>query len=88
MACPYLIMVIEALWLCCVQIQGKDRALVAEAGLKLDLEGTYIARSYIEQVCMRMNSLHSIAASLMLSYSIDYEGLAYRSRNRQICRRS
>ena len=33
-----------------LQIQGKDRAQVAEAGTKLDLDGTYIARSYIEQV--------------------------------------
>ena len=35
-----------------MQIQGKDRALVAEAGTRLDLDGTYIARSYIEQVCV------------------------------------
>lgn len=33
-----------------VQIQGKDRLAVAEAGNKLGLDGTYIARSYIEQV--------------------------------------
>ncbi len=52
MACPCSVTVMECWWPCFVQIQGKDRALVAEAGLKLDLEGTYIARSYIEQVCM------------------------------------
>lgn len=34
-----------------VQIQGKDRLAVAEAGKQLGLDGTYIARSYIEQVC-------------------------------------
>ncbi len=34
-----------------VQIQGKDRKQVAAAGKALGLEGTYIARSYIEQVC-------------------------------------
>lgn len=33
-----------------VQIQGKDRNAVAAAGRALGLEGTYIARSYIEQV--------------------------------------
>ena len=36
--------------MCCMQIQGKDRAAVAEAGHRLGLDGTYIARSYIEQV--------------------------------------
>ena len=34
-----------------VQIQGKDRKQVAAAGKALGLDGTYIARSYIEQVC-------------------------------------
>ncbi|KAA6424132.1 MAG: uridine-cytidine kinase C-like [Trebouxia sp. A1-2] len=33
-----------------VQVQGKDRLAVAEAGRRLGLDGTYIARSYIEQV--------------------------------------
>ncbi len=33
-----------------VQIQGKDRNSVAQAGKALGLDGTYIARSYIEQV--------------------------------------
>lgn len=33
-----------------VQVQGKDRDLVAEMGSQLELEGTYIPRSYIEQV--------------------------------------
>ena len=33
-----------------LQIQGKDRSVVAEAGRRLGLDGTYIARSYIEQV--------------------------------------
>ena len=33
-----------------LQIQGKDRAGVAAAGSALGLDGTYIARSYIEQV--------------------------------------
>ncbi|XP_024533969.1 uridine-cytidine kinase C isoform X2 [Selaginella moellendorffii] len=33
-----------------VQIQGKDRSLVADIGKKLGLEGSYIPRSYIEQI--------------------------------------
>ena len=33
-----------------MQVQGKDRLAVAEAGRRLGLDGTYIARSYIEQV--------------------------------------
>ena len=32
-----------------VQVQGRDRELVAETGRKLGLEGSYIPRSYIEQ---------------------------------------
>ena len=36
----------------CVVHQGKDRDLVKAAGDKLGLEGTYIPRSYIEQVMM------------------------------------
>lgn len=31
-------------------VQGKDRDLVAEAGRRLGLEGSYIAHSYIELV--------------------------------------
>ncbi|KAL3678501.1 hypothetical protein R1sor_021457 [Riccia sorocarpa] len=33
-----------------IQIQGKDRLTVGEVGTKLGLEGTYIPRSYIEQI--------------------------------------
>ena len=33
-----------------VQVQGKDRAVVEEAGRRLGLEGTYIPHSYIELV--------------------------------------
>lgn len=33
-----------------LQVQGKDRTLVGEVGKQLGLEGTYIPRSYIEQV--------------------------------------
>ena len=33
-----------------VQVQGKNRELVAETAHKLGLDGTYIPRSYIEQV--------------------------------------
>ena len=47
---------------CCMQIQGKDRAAVAEAGRRLGLDGTYIARSYIEQVTtLHCPSLHLTA---------------------------
>lgn len=43
-----------------LQIQGKDRLAVAEAGKQLGLDGTYIARSYIEQV----NPQHASLAPL------------------------
>jgi uridine kinase len=33
-----------------VQVQGRDRLLVQEIGKKLGLEGTYVPRSYIEQM--------------------------------------
>ncbi|KAJ7521313.1 hypothetical protein O6H91_19G047600 [Diphasiastrum complanatum] len=33
-----------------VQVQGKDRSLVAEAAKNLGLEGSFIPRSYIEQI--------------------------------------
>ena len=33
-----------------LQVQGKDRDVVGEIGRRLGLEGTYIPRSYIEQV--------------------------------------
>ncbi|EFJ05331.1 hypothetical protein SELMODRAFT_449187 [Selaginella moellendorffii] len=33
-----------------IKIQGKDRSLVADIGKKLGLEGSYIPRSYIEQI--------------------------------------
>ena len=40
-----------------VQIQGKDRNQVAAAGKALGLDGTYIARSYIEQVRWRLHKI-------------------------------
>ncbi len=33
-----------------LQVQGKERELVAQTGRQLGLDGTYIPRSYIEQV--------------------------------------
>ena len=39
-------MVITGSW----QVQGKDRALVADIARQLGMEGSYIPRSYIEQV--------------------------------------
>ena len=36
-----------------VQVQGKERDLVARVGGLLGLDGTYIPRSYIEQVRVR-----------------------------------
>ena len=36
-----------------VQVQGKERELVARVGALLGLDGTYIPRSYIEQVRVR-----------------------------------
>lgn len=35
---------------CCAQVLGRDRERVRELGRRLGLEGTYVARSYIEQV--------------------------------------
>lgn len=35
-----------------IQIQGKDRKEVGEVARKLGMEGHYIPRSYIEQVCL------------------------------------
>ncbi len=35
-------------------MQGKDKQLVEETGRKLGLEGSYIPRSYIEQVRARL----------------------------------
>ena len=52
-----------------VQIQGKDRLAVAEAGKQLGLDGTYIARSYIEQVSSSSTlstSYKSIKSPVML----------------------
>ena len=43
-----------------LQIQGKDRLAVAEAGKQLGLDGTYIARSYIEQVNHSMHSMRTL----------------------------
>ncbi|GBG80950.1 hypothetical protein CBR_g31507 [Chara braunii] len=40
----------EQLRRCYIQIQGKDRQQVDEIGRQLGLEGTYVPRSYIEQV--------------------------------------
>ena len=39
------------------QIHGKTRAAVADLGTRLGLDGTYIARSYIEQVMVMKGSL-------------------------------
>ena len=39
-----------------LQVQGKDRNLVEEAGRRLGLEGTYIPKSYIEQVIVTPRS--------------------------------
>jgi hypothetical protein len=33
-----------------MQVQGKDRKLVAEAGRNLGLDGSYIPHPYIEQI--------------------------------------
>lgn len=56
-----------------MQIQGKDRAAVAEAGRRLGLDGTYIPRSYIEQVTthhftsLHLTPLHSTSLHPTLS---------------------
>ena len=53
-----------------MQVQGKDRLAVAEAGRRLGLDGTYIARSYIEQVTATVcTSLCSAAVAFWDEYN-------------------
>ena len=50
--CLYATLIFLSGWLqtLALQIQGKDRQLVAEAGKSLGLDGSYIPHSYIEQI--------------------------------------
>lgn len=59
------------------QIQGKNREQVAEAGRKLGLEGTYIARSYIEQIQLAKltASFQNVTADLRRRFVVDGEPL-------------
>ncbi|KAK9868977.1 hypothetical protein WJX84_000932 [Apatococcus fuscideae] len=59
------------------QIQGKSRELVSEAGKKLGLEGTYIARSYIEQIQLAKltASFQNVTADLRRRFVVDGEPL-------------
>lgn len=60
-----------------MQIQGKSREQVAEAGRKLGLEGTYIARSYIEQIQLAKltASFQNVTADLRRRFVVDGEPL-------------
>ncbi|KAK9815690.1 hypothetical protein WJX72_008170 [[Myrmecia] bisecta] len=60
-----------------VQIQGKDRELVAAAGKKLGLDGTYIARSYIEQVQLEKltASFQNVTDDLKKRFIVEGESL-------------
>ncbi len=60
-----------------LQIQGKSRELVAEAGRKLGLDGTYIARSYIEQIQLAKltASFQNVTADLRRRFVVDGEPL-------------
>ena len=65
------------LWLWYLQIQGKNREQVAEAGRKLGLDGTYIARSYIEQIQLAKltASFQNVTADLRRRFVVDGEPL-------------
>lgn len=60
-----------------MQIQGKNREQVAEAGRKLGLDGTYIARSYIEQIQLAKltASFQNVTADLRRRFVVDGEPL-------------
>ncbi|EIE18178.1 hypothetical protein COCSUDRAFT_49381 [Coccomyxa subellipsoidea C-169] len=62
-----------------VQIQGKDRAAVAEVGRRLGLEDTYIARSYIEQLQLEKltASFQCVTEDLRRQFMVDGEPLLH-----------
>lgn len=69
--------VIEGMEQSYVQVQGKDREAVAETGRKLGLEGTYIPRSYIEQIQLEKAtaSFQSVTEDLRRRFAVDGEPL-------------
>ncbi|CAL8463321.1 g2855 [Coccomyxa elongata] len=62
-----------------VQIQGKDRAAVADVGRRLGLEDTYIARSYIEQLQLEKltASFQCVTEDLRRQFMVDGEPLLH-----------
>ena len=56
-----------------MQVQGKDRVAVAEAGHRLGLDGTYIARSYIEQVQLEQltASFQNVTEDMRQRFAVD-----------------
>ena len=59
------------------QVQGKDRARVAEVAAALGLDGSYIARSYIEQVqLLRLtDSFQSVTEDMKAHFALNGESL-------------
>lgn len=66
-----------------MQIQGKDRRLVAEAGKNLGLEGSYIPHSYIEQIQLEKltSEVMAISEGLKTKLSISENLVSPRSLN-------
>ncbi|KAL4451982.1 hypothetical protein ABPG75_007644 [Micractinium tetrahymenae] len=60
-----------------VQVQGKDRAVVEEAGRKLGLEGSYIPHSYIElvQIGHLTESFQTVTEDLKRRFAVNGEPL-------------
>lgn len=66
-----------------LQIQGKDRRLVAEAGKNLGLEGSYIPHSYIEQIQLEKltSEVMALSEGLKTKLSISENLVSPRSLN-------
>lgn len=60
-----------------VQVQGKDRAAVAETGFKLGLEGQYVPHSYIELVQLEnlMQDFQEVTEDLKRRFAVNGEPL-------------
>ncbi|XP_010551329.1 PREDICTED: uridine-cytidine kinase C [Tarenaya hassleriana] len=56
-----------------IQVQGKDRLLVRDVAEKLGLEGSYIARTYIEQIQLEklINEVMALPDDLKTKLSLD-----------------
>lgn len=61
-----------------VQVQGKDRLYVKHIGMQLGLEGSYVPRTYIEQIQVEkiVNDVMALPADLKTKLSIDDDAAA------------